>query len=125
MIHDRDSKFTKTFDQELKRKRAKTVKIAHCAPNLQAYVGRLIQTLRHELLNHFLIFGTQHLDHLGKTYLEFYHRLWPHQGLDNVPPVRDKANRKKSDDSETISLADIRCEKQLGGLLKSYSRRAA
>jgi putative transposase len=125
VIHDRDSKFTKSFDQALKRKRSKTVKIAHCAPNMQAYVERVIQTLRHELLDHFLIFGTQHLDHLGKTYLDFYHRLRPHQGLNNVPPVRDKSRRKKSGDTETISLADIRCEKQLGGLLKSYSRRAA
>lgn len=43
VIHDWDGKFTKTFDHELKRKRAKTVKIAHCAPNMQAYVERLIR----------------------------------------------------------------------------------
>ena len=85
----------------------------------------IFQSLRRELLDHFVIFGTQHLDHLGKVFLEFYHRHRPHQGLDNVPPVRDKASRKKPDNTDTISLADIRCEKQLGGLLKSYSRRAA
>lgn len=90
-----------------------------------AQAEQFIQTLRHELFDHFVIFGTTHLVHFGKVFLEFYHRHRPHQGLDRVPPVRDKAGRQMSDESETFSLANIRCDKQFGGLWKSYRRRVA
>jgi hypothetical protein len=51
----------------------------------------------------------------------------PHQGLENellMQPKRDR-RRKLPIEPTTISLTEIRCEQQLGGLLKSHSRRAA
>jgi hypothetical protein len=40
-------------------------------------------------------------------------------------PADDLQNNRQIPSQESISLADIRCEQQLGGLLKSYSRQAA
>ena len=87
----------------------------------------LIGTDRFECLNQFLCFGTTHLDSVLKTWLSYYHRLRPHQGVENEFLVKPKATRgpKKRVEAPILSLSEIRCEKQLGGLLKSYSRKAA
>ncbi len=63
VVHDRDTKFTRSFDQTLKRKRIRTVKIAHCAPGMQAYVERFIQTLKNELLRRFVQHAALEVSH--------------------------------------------------------------
>src|SRR4051812_8647424 len=40
VVHDRDTKYTRSFDEALRTKRARVIKIAHCAPNMQAHVER-------------------------------------------------------------------------------------
>jgi putative transposase len=72
IIHDRDTKFTRSMDQALRRKRAKTVRTAFRAHHMQAHVERFIRTLRNEVLDHFLIFGESHLNSLLKTFLAYY-----------------------------------------------------
>jgi putative transposase len=127
VVHDRDTKFTRSFDQTLKRKRVRTVKIAHCAPDMQAYVERFIQTLKNEVLRRFVVFGTQHLEHLTSEYLAYYHADRPHQGVGNellVRPQRKRGRPPKEDEPVSFSLKQLRCEKRLGGLLKSYRRAA-
>ena len=62
--HDRDSKFSAAFDQTIKSAKGKILKTPFRAPNLQAFVERFHQTLRREVLDHFLIFGQNHLDSL-------------------------------------------------------------
>ena len=126
IVHDRDSKYTRTFDQALRRQRAKVVKTAHCAPNMQAYVERFIQSLQRECLDHFVAFGERHLDHLCAVYLAHYLTERPHQGKGNEP-LTGRGHRKpaSAQADETISLADIRCQQRLGGLFKHYSRKAA
>jgi putative transposase len=78
-------------------------------------------------LFHFVFFGLKHLDRVLKTWLAYYLRSRPHQGLDNelLLQKKQRGRPKMAVEDETIPLAEIRCEKQLGGLLKSYSRRAA
>lgn len=69
---DRDSKFTRSFDQHLKRLRVKAVKNAYRAPNTNAFVERFIQSIKQECLDRFVAFGTQHLDCLCVEYLTHY-----------------------------------------------------
>jgi putative transposase len=121
---DRDGKFA-GFDAALKGQRVKVLKEPICAPNVRAFIERFIGTIRRECLHHFLFFGLTHLDSVLKTWLAYYHQQRPHQGIENELPVRPKRKHGKPVEDETISLADIRCQQQLGGLLKSYSRRAA
>lgn len=84
---------------------------------------------RRECWDHFIFFEKTHLESVTKIWLEFYHRKRPHQGRENEllvkPKTTAKRKQKTSSQPERISLADVRCEQQLGGLLKSYSRRAA
>jgi putative transposase len=126
IVHDRDTKFTRSFDDALRRRYSQVVKIAHCAPNMQAHVERFIQSLQQECLDHFLVFGEQHLDHLCAEYLTYYHQERPHQGKGNELLCRVQTRtRSKTDSPEAIPLTDIRCQQRLGGLLKHYSRKAA
>jgi putative transposase len=123
---DRDGKFA-GFDSTLKRKRVKVLKSAVRAPNSRAFVERFIGTIRRECLHSFLFLGVAHLNSVIKSFLAFYHQLRPHQGLENELLLKPKqrGRPKTTVEDATFSLAEIRCENQLGGLLKSYSRRAA
>jgi hypothetical protein len=90
-------------------------------PNTNAFVERFIQTIQHEYLDHFLVFGKSHLNLLAKEFLEHYHTERPHQAVENQLLVVPKTKRRrKAKLPDTISLADIRCEQKLGVLLKSY-----
>jgi putative transposase len=129
---DRDTKFTASFDQKLKSNRVKTMKNACRAPNTNAFVERFIQSIQQECLDRFVIFGAQHLDHLCAEYLAHYHDERPHQGdgIDNEllcsPKKRGRPKTKRGSlADEIIPLSEVRCKQRLGGLLKSYSRKAA
>ena len=127
---DRDKKFAKVFDQTLKAKRVKVIKNPPRSPNTNAFVERVILSIKSEVLNKFVILGEQHLNYLCQESVTYYHACRPHQSLNNEPPTkpkqrgRPKAKRGNIQD-EIISLSEIRCHKRLGGLLNSYGRKAA
>jgi putative transposase len=123
---DRDSKFAPAFDGRLKRKRVKVIRNQYRSPNTNAFVERFIQTIQHECLDKFLIFGETHLDHLCSEFVAHYHEDRPHQSLGNEPILKLKRrDDESSDDVEPPLLGDVRCKTRLGGLLKSNSRKAA
>jgi putative transposase len=127
---DRDSKFTASFDSALKSRRVRTVKNACRSPNMNAFVERFIQSIQHECLDHFVILGERHMDHVCAEYLAHYHQHRPHQSLDNTPITAPKKRgrpkmRPGNLADEIVPLGEVRCEQRLGGLLKSYSRCAA
>jgi putative transposase len=130
LFHDRDSKFTAVVDADLAEKRIEVRKTAFRAPNTNAFVERFIQTLQHECLDHFVVLGQRHFDYLVAEWLEYYHEERPHQSLENEPlkkpKPRGRPQRHFGPIGEQIApLAEVRCRQRLGGLLKSYSRRAA
>jgi putative transposase len=91
---------------------------------MNAYVERFVQSIKTECLDHFLVFGTQHLNHLCREYVDYYHSDRPHQGVDNQLLIR-RATPKPDNDQGLPTLRDIRCHARLGGLLKSYHRQAS
>lgn len=127
--HDRDTKFTKSFDATLKRRRVKIIRGAYRAPNTNAFVERLIQSIEHECLDRFVVFGEQHLDHLCSEYVAHYHEERPHQSLENIP-VKSQLKRGRPKTlrgraiEEVFPLTEVQCLQRLGGFLKSYRRRA-
>lgn len=124
---DKDSKYLPEFDHRLKRQRVTVLKGPKCAPNWQAFVERFIGSLRAECLHHFVFFGMQHLQVVAREWLKHYHADRPHQGKENellTGPKRKGRPPKKPAD-EPIRLSDVRCRQRLGGLIKSYGRRAA
>ena len=81
-----------------------------------------MQRTKHEVLNHFIVFGEQHLWLLLKEWLTYYHTARPHQGLGNVPIGNALPPPEVI---ESVRLEDIVCHESLGGLLKRYERTAA
>ncbi len=94
------------------------------APNTNAYVERFIQTLQQEVLDLFVVFGEQHMDHLVSETVEHYHEERPHQSLGNKPPVNRQTAETPDGDTEKTKLRIV-CRERLGGRLKHYSLRAA
>jgi len=133
VMHDRDTKFTASFDRLLKSANLDVKKTAHCSPNTAAYVERFIQTLQQECLDYFIVFGPQHMDHLVSEMVTHYHQERPHQAKDNKPlltktaTVSRKSNRRKKDPQppDAIPVTRIKRRQRLGGLLKHYFREAA
>jgi putative transposase len=119
VFHDSDTKLTEQFRDILRTEGLRPMKLFPASPNLNAFVERFIQTIKHECLDHFVIVGQKHLDHVVSTFVRYYHELRPHQGLENMPPAR-------VDDAQQLPLqGDVSRREFLGGLLKHYERRAA
>ena len=115
VLHDRDAKFTRAFDSILNKNGAKPKKLPPCSPNLNAFAERFVQTLKHECLNHFIVFGERHLDHLVGEFVAYYHTARPHQGIGNATPIQSRDGPR---------VGPVRCESRLGGVLKRYYRAA-
>jgi len=77
-----------------------------------------VQTIQQECLDHFVVLGEKHLNHIIGEYMEHYHQERPHQSLGNAPPVATNVFTPPTD-------GEIACEQRLGGLLKHYHRQAA
>jgi len=130
VMHDRDAKFTATFDAALKKSGLRVLKSPFRSPNTVAFVERFIQTLGQECLDYFFVFGERHLNYLVSQFVDYYHRRRPHQGKENDLLVRRGRKRKPGSTpppsgNDIVPLSEVRCEKRLGGLLKHYYRKAA
>jgi putative transposase len=129
LMHDRDNKFTATFDAALIRSGVDVKKSAVRSPNTVAFVERFIQTIQQECVEHFIVFGSKHMDYLCSQFVEHYHTERPHQGKENGLLTRTRKRKQRSiaatSKTESLPLSQIRCDQRLGGLLKHYYRSAA
>jgi Integrase core domain len=130
VTRDYDGMFTTAFDQVFKDRSIQVTPVDPQAPNLNAFIERWIQSVQHETLDRFICFGKEYFDHIIASYCDYYHTCRPHQGIGNVLLPR------RSDESLDVavnigasagplSLADIKCDSRLGGLLKHFYRVAA
>jgi putative transposase len=117
LIHDRDSKFTTSFDEVFRSEGVRVVHTPIRAPQANAYAERFVRTVRTECLDHLLIIGRSHLERVLRIYLQHHTRERPHRGLALQPP---EAPQLRSPPSGEVERRD-----RLGGLLHEYYRAAA
>ncbi len=113
---DNDTKYVKDFDAIFTSSNCKIKRIVPRSPNLQAHVERVIQTIKHEVLNGFCIVSNRHMDLILRTAMDWYNKRRGHSARDNLPPVRDN-------DPPLLAAfpgGEIVCDSELGGHLKSY-----
>jgi putative transposase len=117
LIHDRDSKYTKSFDAILKSAGIKPVRLPPRSPNLNPFAERFVRSIKAECLESMILFGERSLRHVIREYVAHYHAERNHQGIGNVIPFPD--------DRVRINGGQIIQSERLGGLLNFYHRRAA
>jgi putative transposase len=115
VLHDRDSKFCASFRSALRSGGVKTIPLPARSPNLNAFAGRWVRSVKQECLSKLILFGPGPLWRVLSEYSTHYHGERNHQGKGNqilFPVVSKKRSRS------------IECYHRLGGLLKYYRRAA-
>lgn len=119
--HDRDTKYVAAFDDIFKSSGCEIKETTPLSPNLQAFVERVIQTLKHEVLNAFCIVHESQLDYILRTAMDWYNLRRGHSARDHLPPVRNNNTPIAPVDFHRDKII---CDHELGGHLKSYRRAA-
>ena len=90
---------------------------APCSPWQNAYVERLIGSIRRECLDHIVIFNERHLRRVLSSYVDYYHRTRTYLSLDKDCP--DPRPIMPPRIGKVIALPQVGC------LHHRYERRAA
>ena len=119
LIRDRDSKYTRAFDEVFISEGAQVIKTPVRAPKANAFAERFVRTVRHEVLDLTLVLGRGHLDRILRHYAEHYNAQRLRRGLDLRTPA-GASERPISPGAPRVRRIDI-----LGGLIHEYEPVAA
>ncbi len=87
------------------------------SPWQNAYVERVIGSIRRECLEHIIVINESHLRRVLSSYIDYYHRSRTHLGLDKDCP--DARSIQPPNHGKVIAIP------QVGGLHHRYERLAA
>ena len=72
LIHDRDSKFSRAFDDVFKSEGVEIIRTPFRAPNANAFAERWVGTIRRDCLDWLLIASRRQLERVLRVYVEHY-----------------------------------------------------
>jgi len=117
LLRDRDGVYGQYFQRRVKNMGIEQVVTAPRSPWQNAFVERLIGSVRRECLDHVIVMNERHLRRILSAYFDYYHRWRTHQSLDmDCPESREVHSRECGRVVETDHL---------GGLHHHYERIAA
>lgn len=87
LLRDNDAAYGRVLTRRLRAMGIRDRPITPRSPWQNAYVERLIGTIRRDCLDHVLIFGEQHLRRVLELYALYYNRTRTHLGLDKDTPL--------------------------------------
>jgi putative transposase len=116
LIRDRDTKFTRAFDDVWGSSGVQIICTPIRAPNANAVAERWVGTVRRECLDHLLIVGRPHLVHVLRAYVEHYNQHRPHRSLGLGTPIPSV----RGDPTSATALPQLRRRDVLGGLVHEY-----
>jgi putative transposase len=120
LLRDRDTKFTRAFDDVLGSEGTQMLVAPVQAPNANAHAERWIRTVRAECLDWLLIVGRRHLEQVLCVYVQHYNTHRPHRALQLQPPDPAVGLPLAGKDQPTrVHRRDL-----LGGLLHEYRQAA-
>jgi putative transposase len=117
LLHDRDTKFTRSFRAILASGRVEPLALPARSPNLNAHAERWVRSVKEECLSKVILFSERSLRRALSNYVEHFHAERNHQGKGNVLLFPRAIDRQRE--------GPVRCRERLGGLLRYYHREAA
>ncbi|MCR9117706.1 MAG: integrase core domain-containing protein [bacterium] len=120
VIHDRDVKFTKQFSQTIIDAGMTTNPLPIGSPNLNGRCERAIKTIKLECLAKFIIFGKRHLNYIVSEFVAYYNTRRSHMEREHLPPIRDVPEAV-----DILRLDQVEVQSYVGGMIKSFERKAA
>jgi len=116
-LRDRDAAYGRSFGERAQAMGIREVVTAPRSPWQNAYVERVIGSIRRECLDHMVVLNERHLRRVLISYLHYYHHSRTHLSLakdcPDPRPIRPPSHGKM------IAIA------QVGGLHHRYERLAA
>jgi len=119
LVRDRDSKFTRSFDEVFRSEGIRVIRTPVRAPRAKAHAERWVGSLRRECLDRILIVGRRHLEQVARAYISHHNEHRPHRSLEQRPPLA------KPPPAPTPLPNRIERRDRLGGLLHEYHAIAA
>jgi putative transposase len=117
LIHDNDTKFTRSFDNVFEAEGIDAIHTPFQAPNANAYAERWIRTVREECLDKLLIINQAHLRRVMQEFVAYHNTARPHQGIAQQVPI---PNLVSANATGPVCRRDV-----LGGIVHDYYRKAA
>jgi transposase InsO family protein len=117
LVRDRDSIYGSAFFRRVDGMGIQQKLIAPRCPWQSPYVERLIGSIRRECLDRIIVLNDGQLRRHLEQYIDYYHTLRPHRGLEHDSPVPRRTQSTQEGKVIAIPL--------LGGLHHHYLRRAA
>jgi transposase InsO family protein len=119
LVRDRDSKFTRSFDEVFRAEDAIVIRTPVRAPKANAVAERFVRTVRGECTDRVLVQSRRHLEQALRRYVGHYNTERPHRGLQLATP--DPGCQPEG----ACSPGRVRRREVLGGLIHEYHARAA
>ena len=117
LLHDRDGSYGEKFHETAAWMGIHEVCTAPRSPWQNAYVERLIGSIRRECLDHVIVLHESGLRRILKSYFEYYERSRTHLALAKDAPIPRAV--------QPPEMGEVFEFPQVGGLHHRYERRAA
>jgi transposase InsO family protein len=115
LVRDRDTKFTKRFDEVMASAGIKKILTPVRAPRANAFAERWVGTARRECFDNVIVVSRAHVEAVLREYVEHYNEARPHRGLALAQPV----TRPEPRATGKVVRRDV-----LGGIIHEYERAA-
>jgi len=120
LVHDRDSKFSRVFDEVFRSDGVEIIRTPFRAPQANAFAERWVGTVRRDCLDWTLIVSRRQLEQVLRVYVDHYNSHRPHRALGLTPPTPERRLRRvSSHPPDHLHRRD-----RLGGLIHEYALAA-
>jgi putative transposase len=120
LLHDRDSKFGRAFDEVFQSEGVEVIRTPFRAPQANAFAERWIGTVRRDCLDWLLISSRRQLERVLRVYVDHYNTHRPHRALGLTPPIPGPRPRLVGSNPPD----QLQRRNRLGGLIHEYTRAA-
>jgi putative transposase len=117
LLRDRDASYGQSFRERVRAMGIQEIVTAPRSPWQNAYVERVIGSIRRECLDHIIVFNTRHLRSILSSYITYYRQSRTHLSLDKDCP--DTRPIQPATAGKIIAFSEV------GGLHHRYERLAA